>query len=330
MVAMEARAFDSFIPGGKEKFLSLAHETPARIDLYRARVVDGLGHVVHERMFVIELADGREPGLRALSILGDFTPADAADPLPDVAHLLEASTWLREQCLQPFLDEVRKECLTEVDRIADHVELSLTELLQKADDEIGRAAAEVERNAQGSEGRLSQAESRQTDLLARRDRRRQELQQERSLTLQGVERITSVLALPHPARLSPEVQRLRPNPETEATAMRVVMEHERAQGRQVYDVHEKNLGSDVIGLDLSSGELRLIEVKGIGDTDGSVMLSPNERRVAEGRRDCYWLYVVTHCNTTPRLRDPIIDPARLQWIEVTKVAHYRIDTQNLS
>jgi len=58
----------------------------------------------------------------------------------------------------PFLDEVRKERRSEVDRIADHVELSLTELLQKADDEFGRAAAEVERNAQGSEGRLSRQE----------------------------------------------------------------------------------------------------------------------------------------------------------------------------
>ena len=27
--------------------------------------------------------------------------------------------------------------------------------------------------------------------------------------------------------------------------MRVVMEYERAQGRQVYDVHEKNLGYDL-------------------------------------------------------------------------------------
>jgi len=35
--------------------------------------------------------------------------------------------------------------------------------------------------------------------------------------------------------------------------------------------------------------------------------TPNERRVAEDRRDCYWLYVVTHCNTTPRLREPIGD-----------------------
>src|SRR5208337_751897 len=257
-------------------FFSLAHEVPVRIDFYRARVVDGLGQVVHERMFAVEVADGREPVQREPAVLGDLTPAEAPDPLPSVSHLPEASTWLHEHGLLPFLDEVRTERLTEVDRIADHVELSLTELLSKADEEIGRAAAEIDNNTQGA-----------------------------------------------------EVRRLRPNPVTEATAMRVVMEHERAQGRQVFDVSEKNLGYDVTSVDLTSGDLRLIEVKGIGDTDGSVLLTPNERRVAEDRRDCYWLYVVTHCDTTPQLREPIRDPARLEWVKVTKVAHYRIDTQSL-
>jgi superfamily II DNA or RNA helicase len=310
-------------------FHSLAHDAPARIDFYRARVVDGLGKIIHERMFAVEVADGPEPMLREPSMLGDMTPADSPDPLPAVATLPEASSWLHAHALKPFLDDVRQERLTEVERIAHHVELSLTELLQKADEEVGRAAAEVERQAQGSEGRMKQAEDRHAELFARRDRRRKELQQQRSLTLQAVERLTTVLVLPHPHRLSPEVQRLRSNPQTEATAMRVVMEHERAQGRQVYDIHEKNLGYDIISLDLNSGELRLIEVKGIGAADGSVLLTPNERRVAEDRRDCYWLYVVTHCDTTPRLREPIKDPARLQWTEVVKVAHYRIDTQGL-
>jgi hypothetical protein len=310
-------------------FYSLAHDAPARIDFYRARAVDGLGHVIHERMFTVELADGQAPSLRDPMVLGDLLPTDPPSELPTAASLPEAAAWLHDQCLKPFLDEVRQERLTEVERIAEHVELSLTELLQKADEEIGKASSDLDRKAQGAEGRMAQAEARHADLLARRDRRRQELQQQRSLTLQAVERITSVLVVPHPERSSPEVQRLRPDPETEATAMRVVMEHERAQGRQVYDVSEKNLGYDIISLDLKSGDLRLIEVKGIGDTDGSVLLTPNERRVAEDRRDCYWLYVVTHCDTTPRLRDPIRDPARLNWVEVTKVAHYRIDTTNL-
>ena len=69
------------------------------------------------------------------------------------------------------------------------------------------------------------------------------------------------------------MRRLRPNLETEMIAMRVVMEHEKAQGRQVDDVHEKNLGYDVTSLDLLSGELRLIEVKGLAAATGSILLT---------------------------------------------------------
>ena len=194
-------------------------------------------------------------------------------------------------------------------------------MLQRADEEIGRAAAEVERKTPGAEGRLARAESRHADLMARRDRRRQELERQRSLSLQAVERLASVLILPHPEGHAPEIQKLKPNLETEAVAMRVVMEWEQAQGRQVYDVHEKNLGYDVPILDLESGELRLIEVKGLGAQTGTILLTPNEKRVAEDRRDCYWLYVVTNCATEPTMQEPTKDPTRCPWDEVTKVAH---------
>ena len=102
--------------------------------------------------------------------------------------------------------------------------------------------------------------------------------------------------------------------------MRVVMDHEAGLGREVYDVSAKNLGYDITSLDL--GELRLIAVKGLGASTGNVLLTPNERRVAEDRRDCYWLYVVTDCDASPRLQDPVRDPAGLDWNEVKKVAHY--------
>jgi hypothetical protein len=206
----------------------------------------------------------------------------------------------------------------------------LTELLQKADDEIGRGAAEVEQGVQGAEGRLAMAEERHAKLLQRRDQRRQELERQRALSLQAVERITSVLVMPHPEREAPEVQRLRANLETETAAMEVVIAHERTQGRQVEDVHEKNLGYDVTSLDTQSGELRLIEVKGLGAASGRVLLTPNERRVAEDRRDCYWLYVVTNCGSEPQLQSPFKDPARFGWHEVRKVEHYWLEVNAMT
>ncbi len=315
-----ARALD--VLGTGATFYSLQHESPARIDFYRGRAVDGLGQVVHERLFAVEIPEGGEPRLQEPGLLGNFVPADPPAQMPTVATLPEMTTWLHEHALAPFLEEARTDRLSEVDRVSAHVELSLTELLQRADEEIGRAAADVEQKLPGAEGRFAQAESRHAELLARRERRRLDLDRQRALTLQAVERIASVLTLPHPEREASEVRHLRPNFETEAIAMRVVIEHERVQGRQVCDVSDKNLGCDITSLDLRSGDLRLIEVKGLGAPTGTILLTPNERRVAEDRPDCFWLYVVTDCGRTPRLQKPIRNPARLDWNKVTKVAHY--------
>ena len=320
-------ARDGFTRGAS--YHSLSHKTPARLDFYRARVVDGRGMVIHERLFTVELTEEGAPCLREPDVLGNLTPADTTDNIPPVAALPEATTWLHENALAPFLDEVRAERLDEVDRIAHHVELSLTEVLERADQEIGRIADERDNNVSGAEGRLAQAEDRHREIMARRDGRRDEFERQKALTLQGVERLASVLILPYPERVIGDVGHMRPDPKTEMTAMRVVMEHETAQGRRVEDVHEKNLGYDITSLDSASGEMRLIEIKGLAASTGTILLTPNEHRVAQDRRDCYWLYVVTDCAGTPVLQEPIPDPARFPWHEYKAVAHYYLNVDRL-
>jgi superfamily II DNA or RNA helicase len=312
-------------------FYSVDRDRPARLDFYRARVVDGLGHVIHEKLFAVELLEDGTSTLREASALSDLVPAkETPSPLPEIASRPEATDVLQNQALTPFLDEVKAERVAELERIAEHVELSLTELLNKVDLEIGRASEDVDSGLAGAEGRLAQAENRHAELLARRERRRQEIARQEALSLQAVERLTTVLVLPHPERSSPEVKAIQPNPETEGIAMGVVMEAESARGCQVFDVHEKNLGYDITSLDLSTGELRLIEVKGLAGPTGLIRLTPNEKRVAEDRRDCYWLYVVTACASTPTLQPPIKDPAQLDWHEVKKVEHYYLTVDALS
>lgn len=314
-------ARDSFAAGAC--FYAIDRNAPSRIDFYSARVVDGLGQVVHERMFAVEIGADGTCALREPTALGDFIRAPAPAALPPVASAIEPTEFLNEQALRPFLDEIKQERVAEVDRVAEHIELSLRELMQRADEEIGKASMDKDAGLQGAEGRLAQAEARHAELHARLERRREELARERSLTLQDVKRLTSVLVLPHPEREAPDVRNLRADAETEAVAMETVMAHERGLGRQVFDVHEQNLGYDITSLDLKSGELRLIEVKGIGASTGTICLTPNEKRVAEDRRDCYWLYVVTDCGaSTPQLQDPVRDPARLDWHELRKVEHY--------
>ena len=310
-------------------FHSLTHGAPARLDFYRARAVDGRGLVIHERLFAMELTDNGAPILRGPDILGNLTPTEAPAPLPSIASLPEETTWLNEQALKPFIDEVRTERRREVELVANHVKIALTEVLQRIDGEIGKLNEEKERGVTGAEGRLAQAETRHADVLDRRTRRHEELERQQNVTLQGVERLASVLILPHPERESPDVRGLRPNPETEMIAMRVVMEYEQKQGRQVSDIHEENLGYDITSLDPISGDLRLIEIKGIAAATGNILLTPNEKRVAEDRRDYYWLYIVTDCAGEPRLQEPIKDPARCPWSEVAKVQHYQLSVNFL-
>jgi len=305
-------------------FHSLVHERPARLDFYRARVVDGLGQMIHERLFAVELAEGAEPLLREPAVLGNLQPATPPDALPAVAAMPEAVGFLQERALVPFLEEVKAERVAEIARIRDHVEISLTELIGKADLDIGRFEEEKNRGIEGAAGLLAIAMERHDQLWRRRERRREELDRQGSLSLQAVERMASALVLPFTDQEAGDIRRLKPNPETEATAMRVAMEYERAAGRAVADVHEKDLGYDLTSLDTRSGELRLIEVKGLAASDGTIILTPNEYRVAEDRRDCYWLYVVTDCaSSRPRLHAHK-DPCRFGWREVTKVAHYTV------
>ena len=311
-------------------FHSLHHQEPARLDFYRAQAVDGEGKPIREKLFAVELAAGRQPRLVGPDLLGDLTPAPPPAELPPAAELPEAGEWLYRHATRPFLADAQQERAAEVRRIAEHVELSLTELMLRADAEIGRAIEAQEQGLPGAEGRLTQAENRHAELQARRQRRRAELLRQQSLTLQGVERLTTALLLPHPEREAPDIGHLRPSPETETTAMRIVIDYETARGCQVFDVHQQNLGYDVTSLDLKSGQLRLIEVKGLAAQTGDILLTPNERRVAEDRRDCYWLYIVTNCAGQPQLQEPVPDPAQFPWREETKVQRYRLSVNAMT
>ena len=96
-----AKAAETFGQGAC--FYSLQHEVPARLDFYRARVVDGLGDVVHERLFAVEISgagiclSNQEqadacPLLKLVepNMLGNFSPAEPPDELPVVAFEPEA------------------------------------------------------------------------------------------------------------------------------------------------------------------------------------------------------------------------------------------------
>ena len=60
---------------------------------------------------------------------------------------------------------------------------------------------------------------------------------------------------------------------------------------------------------------------------GRTTNSPSTRRMTGGptagdRPDCYWLHLFSNRSAQATLQEPIKDPARLDWHEVSKISRY--------
>jgi hypothetical protein len=308
-------------------FYELEREQPALLELFIASVTDGVGNVLHRRLFLVETNSDGTRRLRDPAYLLDLiVPEKLPQLLPTIASdEPRTQTFLFEKALQPFLAEIAGEREHELNLIERSVRTCFEELIAKRDAVLARHLMEQDIGLPTATG-LAELEAQKIQDL----QRRRELSRQRSLSLQGVERIGVALALPHPERNSPATTNLKTDRETERKAVAAVIAYEQARGCKIEDVQDQNLGFDLRSLHLVSGELRLIEVKGIGAITGSIFLSPNEKRVSEDRRDLYWLYVVTDCDAAPKLEDPIKDPARFPWHEVKKVEHYRLDVNAMT
>ncbi|HEY3852954.1 MAG TPA: helicase-related protein [Verrucomicrobiae bacterium] len=313
-------------------FYELQREQPALLELFIASVTDGIGNVLHRRLFLVETNSDGTRRLRDSSYLLDLiVPEKTPKVLPTIPlEETRSQAFLFEKALQPFLTEIAGEREHELSLIETSVQTCFKELIEKRDVILAKHLAAQERGDPTAIGLAELEAQKLQELQRRRDMRLNELARQRSLSLQGVERIGLALALPHPERNNAANVNLKTDPVTERRAVAAVIAYEEARGCKIEDVQDQDLGFDLRSLHPTSGELRLIEVKGIGATTGTILLSPNEKRIAEDRRDLYWLYIVTHCDTAPKLEDPVKDPARFPWHEVKKVEHYRLDVNAMT
>lgn len=313
-------------------FYELERDQPALLELFSAGVADGTGAVLHRRLYLVETGQDGSRRMRDSSYLLDLiVPDKQPQVVPSVASD-DASThaFLFDKALQAFLSEIADDRAHELDLIESSVRACFTELIARRDAVLAKHMLAQEKGDPNAVG-LAESEARNLQVLQRRrDARLALIARQRSLSVAGVERIGVALVLPHPERNTLEGSNLRTDRETERKAVEAVIAYEKARGCKIEDVQDQNLGFDIRSIHPMSGELRLIEIKGIGAATGTILLSPNEKRVAEDRRDLYWLYIVTHCDTQPRLEDPIKDPARFPWHEVKKVEHYRLEVNAMT
>jgi len=319
-------------------FYDLHRKDPARLEVFSAAIRDGRGNILHKRLFVVEISLQGTMAVRQPTIFLDISPAPLRTAVPQMENLpsrdlVEHS--LIENTLHPFQEEIQAQRTKETDIIANHIEISLNELIHRQN---LRMADLIETQQKAGDtpfiaANLKTAEDRLFELNERMERRLKELAQERQCTIADIQHLGTAWVLPHPERLSPGFAPMVRDEEIEKLAVQKVTEAEEAKGWIVKSVEKENRGFDLISRrphpedPETSIEVRFIEVKGRAGV-GEIALSSNEYKTAERLKKDYWLYVVYNCGSAPEIH-PIQDPARLGWEPLVKVEHYHLASDKI-
>jgi superfamily II DNA or RNA helicase len=266
-------------------------EAPSCLGYLVVGVRNGLGQVVGRRLLALAEEGGRVRSLPP-EVLVDALPASSQDfPCAKAGEALRR--WAVAEVLPQYLEEVAEEALREAAIRLKYGLKSLEHLIGESAKRLAQLKLEA---LQGKDLRLAvqNEERRLEELKARRDDLERELAASEQIFPEGVELLALAHVLPWPSSGEPGEEDLEVRKRVEAVAMEVAMAYERSQGRDPVDVSRENLGYD-----LRSGD-RFIEVKGRAGS-GSVALTPNEWIAASRLGERYWLYIVTHALTAPRL-----------------------------
>lgn len=319
-------------------FYDLHSSFPYHLDVFSASIKDGLGNVLHRRLFAVQAGPTGELSVRQPTIFLDLivspkgTAVPSADGLPS-RDLREQA--LMEKCLAGFLSEVAAQRTKETGTIRRHIEISLNELIHRQNLTLARLVEQQQDGDRSPQlaGNISQCETRLDELNARREHRLADLDRECQCTIGDIQHVGCAWVLPHPDRASPAMAPMVRDVEIERLAVQAAIAHEEAQGRQVESVEAQNRGFDLISRrphpedPATAIEVRFIEVKGRSGV-GEVALTTNEYKTAERLKNDYWLYVVYNCATMPQVH-VVRNPATLGWKPIVTVEHYLISAQTV-
>lgn len=314
-------------------FFDLHRTAPALLDVFAASIKDGSGNTLHRRLYVVETAQCGAMKIHEPTVFHTVTPAPADTPastdfaVPDRSAV---ESFLYQQALTPWIGKAAVDRDREVQRVQKHVEISLHELINRQQLQLGdflnrQVAGQT---VPGLDGIIAQAEQHLDELNNRLETRRRELELQRHCTIADIAHIGRAWSLPHPDRASPQLAPMVNDPEIERIAVREAIKYEEARGCVVESVESEDRGFDLISRrshpeDAKTFiEVRFIEVKGRSGI-GEVALTSNEYKTAERLKGDYWLYAVFNCAATPELH-AVQDPARLGWTPIVVVEHYKL------
>jgi len=282
---------------------------------YEGEIKDGTGGVAGKRLFAFHVKDEEVKPIPP-SVIWDLAEARAreADHV-DVDALKRLALDRTIEALQAY----REEILTERTRQADIKEKygirSLNHLILNLDGDLislydrksrGENVDIVIRNKEERKATYGKALEELKDVLGK----------EKSLTMtmprfMGVIKVTGETKTAAPMVSDPEIEKI---------GMQIAMEHERRSGRVPEDVSSENLGFDIRSKDMSSGDVRYIEVKARAHK-GIVVLTQNEWFKARRFQEDYYLYAVMNASSNPSLyviRNPAENLEANEKIEIVR------------
>jgi len=319
-------------------FFDLQAREPYRLDVFHASVSDGRGNIINKRLFVVQTLHDGQMFIRQPTIFLDITAPEASPAAPSIPNLPNRAAvedFLIAHAFQPMLAECQKERAREVSIISRHIEISLSEIMNRENLILADLIAQKEAGSaeSGLDGRIKISEDKLLELDHRLQSRRTELEQELQCSIGDIQHIGRAWVVPHPDRTSPAIAPMVADPEIERIAVNFAIAHEVAQGRVVESVEADNRGFDLISRrphpedPKTAIDVRFIEVKGRAFT-GEIALTSNEYRTAQRLGKDYHLYVVLQCATPEPSLNRFQDPSKLDWQPIVKVEHYRLNVDS--
>jgi hypothetical protein len=316
-------------------FFDVNRSVPARLAVYSASIRDGLGNVLHQRLFIVQEEFDGSLSVRQPTLLLDLIPASKGTVVPSEigADRNSIEHFLVQQALDPFLAEVTVQREKEIQTVIRHLDLSLNELILRQNLKLAELLALQENGDSGPllAANTKQAQDRLDELFGRLEGRHLELEKERNCTISDIQRHATAWVLPHPDRTSLGLAGMVRDEEIERIAVDAVIAFENARGYEVESVEMDNRGFDLISRrshpedPKTAIDVRFIEVKGRAGV-GEVALTGNEYRTAQRLKKDYWLYVVFNCCDKPTIT-VVRDPAQLDWQAIVKIEHYLVKPQ---
>jgi superfamily II DNA or RNA helicase len=279
----------------------------------------GEPRVISQRLQFIHLTeDGRAVDGGSAPYL-DYRPASAEERIA-LADVVTAP-WLSEgvanralsfaiSTLVPdHLGEVKKRRVTEIDKVEREVRARLTREINYWD---ARAARLREDERAGKDQRINaqNAEATASRMVERLHKRQGELERERQITAMAPILRGAALIIPRGLLESRSAQSdvhsfsaFTADPAARAAieklAMDAVMSNERSLGHIPKDVSAEKKGWDIESLDIGSGHLRFVEVKGRHSEARDLIVTKNEILASLNAPDAFHLALVLVDQGTP-------------------------------